>query len=622
MTRRVAHTLAILLACTIGPVAAFAQPQTGGNTTAVTNPLKTTDCLEMFLWAKWFQFLGEGKLRPTAPLNGLPDSPYSYKAPVWKLYVAGQGKAGKWELLDATIVERMENGDVWVTTNVVRVQICPRPSTPGSTTPGTTPGGAGSASGGGGASGSGSGGSATPPVNDGDQCNDAVKRAAIQYNEAKGAVTILEQKLDQANADVKKAKAIVDRYDAALQDPTQQQQLSVDVEFQRKVIDARREAGDLEGEIRTINDALDKAKKARDKAAEELRKLGKDPQAFDDLLKEECDPKEGFMMGPAGPNNNGFFASMDEPTFDTIASDSVNGLELVNAAVTNPAPTDNACCEPLVQKAAMHLVKPIQTASLSPLSGSTPIVLNRFEWVGSLASAIAQWLTRVQPVYASSSRVWRAPGDDYRASWRASAEQALARGYPRLTAVIRAIGTSQGEAFNVQIVNEGPIPAELYGESVIVEPIKRSAHDQTARAIERLVPQAKSAPAFTVEGYCVDFALAPPDKGMLFRIASPQVQARYASTKRVLQAALKLSTAGRLNPDSNPKLYVESIKQYAVWTELEHWDFQRFSDAWRSMTEKQMKAAKRPYTAQMDAALKSAAPGRWRDIQAILSAAR
>lgn len=134
-------------------------------------------------------------------------------------------------------------------------------------------------------------------------------------------------------------------------------------------------------------------------------------------------------------------------------------------------------------------------------------------------------------------------------------------------------------------------------------------------------PNLKNASMMTVEGYCLNYALRPPDAGMLFRIAPPAIQARYASARSVLQAAMLLERVGQLRPDTDPKIYLESIKQYALWTKLENWDQKRFADAWVDTTRKQLAALKRQWTREMEATLRAAAPARWKDIRTIVALA-
>jgi beta-galactosidase/beta-glucuronidase len=67
---------------------------------------------------------------------------------------------------------------------------------------------------------------------------------------------------------------------------------------------------------------------------------------------------------------------------------------------------------------------------------------------------------------------------------------------------------------------------------------------------------------------------------------------------------------------------VESIKQYAIWTKIENWDVKHFAETWVEKTKANAAAVKQNWTKEMETALMSAVPGRWRDIQAILQEAQ
>src|SRR5205823_677623 len=107
--------------------------------------------------------------------------------------------------------------------------------------------------------------------------------------------------------------------------------------------------------------------------------------------------------------------------------------------------------------------------------------------------------------------------------------------------------------------------------------------------------------------------------GMLFRIAPPDVQRRFAPAGRVLGAASRLLSAGRLTPDSDPRKYAESIKQYAVWARLGGWDARTFTETWIDKTRKTAAATGVPWTKPMEDELRRVAPARWRDIQRVLA---
>lgn len=190
----------------------------------------------------------------------------------------------------------------------------------------------------------------------------------------------------------------------------------------------------------------------------------------------------------------------------------------------------------------------------------------------------------------------------------------------RPTVVVTSLGASQGEAFTLQVVNDTGAPMRLVADGTVVEPLKRQSQQQAQRDLQRaLGDRLKRAVTTRIEGYCLSAGLAPPSPGMLFRIAPKAVQEKFRPIRHVLNAADRLAAAGRLRPDSDPKSYFESLKQYATWTKLENWDMKKFGDAWIDRTKKSAAALKQNWTGAMEQALMSAVPGRWRDIQAVLT---
>jgi hypothetical protein len=190
-----------------------------------------------------------------------------------------------------------------------------------------------------------------------------------------------------------------------------------------------------------------------------------------------------------------------------------------------------------------------------------------------------------------------------------------------ITTILQANGNSQGEAFEMTIVNNGPNPLKVLGSGVVVEPIKRELQNQLRQQLAKIVP-GPNVLKRNVEAYCLQYALAPPTPGMLFQIAGPALQERFKPAGMIMNAARQLGVAGALNPDSNPKSYLESIKQYAIWTKFENWDVKKFGEVLLDKTKQAATAAKANWTGQMQSALLAAVPNRWRDIQTVLSAAQ
>ena len=125
-----------------------------------------------------------------------------------------------------------------------------------------------------------------------------------------------------------------------------------------------------------------------------------------------------------------------------------------------------------------------------------------------------------------------------------------------------------------------------------------------------------------LRAYCVDYAKAPPEPDGVFRVAAPEIQDKYKPIRTVMQAGRELATAGKFHPDSDPAAYADSIRQYSLWTKLEHWDEQKFGEVFLEKTKENTVAAKVKWTKQMDQAVRALIPGRWRDISMVIEEAQ
>ncbi|MBI1874546.1 MAG: hypothetical protein HYS05_11790 [Acidobacteria bacterium] len=186
-----------------------------------------------------------------------------------------------------------------------------------------------------------------------------------------------------------------------------------------------------------------------------------------------------------------------------------------------------------------------------------------------------------------------------------------------IRASLVATGRASGEVFDLHVLNRSGEPAHLVApDGVVVEPIKVGATQPVAARSGATIDR------HPVLGYCLDFAKPPPVSGMLFRLAPPQVQQQFQSLRAVLRAGRRLAGAGRLRPDSDPRAYVDAIKQWAVWTRLEKWDVQAFTEHFVARTKENARQVKQPWTRGMEEQLRASVPNRWRDITAVLDEAR
>jgi hypothetical protein len=188
--------------------------------------------------------------------------------------------------------------------------------------------------------------------------------------------------------------------------------------------------------------------------------------------------------------------------------------------------------------------------------------------------------------------------------------------------LLTSLGSSSGEAFQAQVVNDTGRPIRLTGDGFVVQPIKKEAQERLRKDLRRdLAGQVTQELTSRLSAYCLEFLRLPPPPGGLFRIAAPELQRAYAPMRRVLQASRRMQESGRLNPDMNPVEYGHAIRQWAIWTREQGFTQETFGKAFVEHTRKSVIAAGRRWTPAVEQAVRSAVPGRWTDITAILAEA-
>ena len=179
-----------------------------------------------------------------------------------------------------------------------------------------------------------------------------------------------------------------------------------------------------------------------------------------------------------------------------------------------------------------------------------------------------------------------------------------------------ATGSSSGDVLQLQAVNASGEPVRIaMNPGTVVVPVRRGASTPVAAKAKGGLKTE------SVRGFCLEFAKAPPAPGTMYRVADAGAAGRYRPLIRVLEAANGLARQGGLHPDSDPSGYADSIRQWALWARLAGWDAAQFAEAFVSRTRKNVEEMKRPWTPEMEAAIRAAAPGRWRDIEQVLGAA-
>jgi hypothetical protein len=199
------------------------------------------------------------------------------------------------------------------------------------------------------------------------------------------------------------------------------------------------------------------------------------------------------------------------------------------------------------------------------------------------------------------------------------ANQRAAGAGPRVLTLLTSLGTSSGEAFQIQVVNDGTQAVTLNGSGIVVEPLRAAVANRLRREIGQLA--GRQPVTQRLDAYCVEFLRLPPSRGTIFRVASAEVQRTFAPMRRVMQTAYRLQRAGLLKPDSDPVAYFQSIKQWALWARERNFNAGSFSDAFVQHTRKNMEAAGRQWTAADETTVRGIIPGRWADISRILRVA-
>jgi len=180
---------------------------------------------------------------------------------------------------------------------------------------------------------------------------------------------------------------------------------------------------------------------------------------------------------------------------------------------------------------------------------------------------------------------------------------------PTFTYAIVANGKSQGQAFELQVADTtGKVKTVAMRDGTIIEAIKPGVTQPLEASAGDAVVKGP------LNGFCLEFHKPPPAPGTLYRIADQATQQKYASLRYLDMAAARMSEKNEFHPDSNPEDYKNSIFQYAVWSELEGWGQEEFTQHFVERVKENVQAKNVQWTKEMENQLLAAAPGRWRDI--------
>ncbi len=174
-----------------------------------------------------------------------------------------------------------------------------------------------------------------------------------------------------------------------------------------------------------------------------------------------------------------------------------------------------------------------------------------------------------------------------------------------------ATGRSTGEVFRLQALDANGLPVPIGApDGLVLQPLKQAVKVGAGKVEEELGGQA-------VTGYCLDFAKVVPAAGTMYRLADQAMQEQFAPLARVLKAGRQLADAGMLHPDSDAAAYASSIKQWAVWSKVEHWDRADFEKHFVERTRKNAENVKQPWSGDLERIVRGAVANRWQDINAV-----
>jgi hypothetical protein len=235
-------------------------------------------------------------------------------------------------------------------------------------------------------------------------------------------------------------------------------------------------------------------------------------------------------------------------------------------------------------------------------------------WLGRLGGALAALARSASPAQAAlgTSPIHVAAGKQAQPAGRSGPSSAIA--------VFTSLGRSSGEAFRMDVVHDSPDPLRAIGDGFVLEPLARVTPQQVQRDLARLKGRRASA---TIDAYCLEFTKTPPALDTIYRLVPPDAAKKHASLPAIMAASKRLLSNGRLHPDSASEEYFHAIRQWALWSDEQGWRTEEaFGNAFVSHAKKNLAAAGRPWTGQIEAAIRKIVPGRWRDIEAVRAEAR
>jgi hypothetical protein len=191
---------------------------------------------------------------------------------------------------------------------------------------------------------------------------------------------------------------------------------------------------------------------------------------------------------------------------------------------------------------------------------------------------------------------------------------------PSVKIFFTSLGRSTGDAVQMTIVNDGNVPVEIASDGFSLVPLSAL----TARDVERELQSLAGRPrvTMTLKAYCRDIDKPVPAAGTVMRLADSRVHAGMRPIQRMLAAARRLVEAGTLKPDVDRETYLDSIRQWALWTMQERFDERAFTTAFAAHTRRNVEASGERWRREYDREVRELAASRWRAVQRVLTEAR
>lgn len=189
---------------------------------------------------------------------------------------------------------------------------------------------------------------------------------------------------------------------------------------------------------------------------------------------------------------------------------------------------------------------------------------------------------------------------------------------PTLRMLVTSLGVSTGDAFRVQFVNQGFGPVALPRGGVTLRPLKKAA---AARALSEFSALSGRVTTMNLFGYCLNYQKHAPRAGMVYVLAPRAVQERNLAVRELLRAATALNAAGLIKPEGDPREYLHSIRQWAVWTREQNFTERTFTRAMLDRAKKNLSGNQRQWTTDDDRFVRASAARRWADVSRVLALA-